>query len=66
MSSMAIWHTEVVCEDRISDADVPSNALVEASIREYSVRGRKMLFPVQALVFELLKCWILAYLECFS
>lgn len=47
--------TEMIRQDRITNTDVASNTLVEASLSKDSVSGRQMLFAIQALVLEVIE-----------
>ena len=45
----------MIRQNRIASTDMPSNALVKASLGKDSVSGREMLFAIQALILEVVE-----------
>lgn len=52
---MSVSHTEMVSKNRIPNGDMTGDAFVEATVSEDAEGGGKMLFPVEALVIEVIK-----------
>ena len=45
----------MIRQDRVTNADMPSNTLVKPSLSKDSISGREMLFAIQALVLEIVE-----------